>query len=167
MFGINEFNIFERDIMKYSKLIGIFLLVCIAITFLGVASAAEVTINGEKFNIPDGFVKDEELSSVSKSTYGTDEIALFSKDFDSISISVTSLNSGTPNLPTDEKYSDKTVNGIAGKYCEDADGKEFIYNDGQRTITIWLPKDTNVTFESLVVKTTSEEDSGSPFNIFG
>ena len=153
--------------MKFSKLIGIFLVVCIAITFLGVASAAEVTINGEKFNIPDGFEKNEELSSVSKTTYGTDELAVFDKDLDSISITVTSLNGGTPNLPVEEKYSDKTVNGINGKYCEDEDGAQFVYNDGDRSITIWLPQNCTVSFEDIVVNTTSEEDSGSPFNIFG
>ena len=137
--------------MKYSKLISIILIVCVAITFLGVASAAEEVVNGVKFNIPDGFVKNEEMSSVSKSTYGTDEIAFYENGDDCISLTISSLNSGIAGLPQGDKYEDKNISGINGKYSSDEDGEEFSYAIDNKSITIWLPHNCTVTFEDIII----------------
>ena len=153
--------------MEHGKIVGILLIICVAITFLGAVSAAETVINGEKFNIPDKKKKNDELSSVSKASYGTDECAFYEKGDDGISITVSNLNGGAPNLPTDDGYEDKNIAGIDGKYREDPDGAEFVYVDGQMSVTIWLPNNCSVSFEDIIINEPSGGDSGSPFNLFG
>ncbi|MBQ2653814.1 MAG: hypothetical protein IJF83_14655 [Methanobrevibacter sp.] len=152
--------------MKYSKLIGIILIVCIAFTFLAVVSAYEVTVCGDQFNIPYGFEKDDAYSTVSKTAMGTQENAVFTNGIDIIYIGVSVMNNGGVVLPTGDNYTDKTVNGVSGKYYEDDTGIGFIYIHGNKCITISFPNDSNSTFEEIVIKP-PEDDSGSPFNLFG
>ena len=155
--------------MKHGKIIGILLVICIAITFLGVASAAEVVVNGEKFNLPDDFKKDEEASTVEKTSTGTDENIIYGNGIDFVTFAISSLNSGTPNLPSGDNYTDKTIKGFEGKYRAD-DGygnEEFTYINNNKLIMICITPDSNVTFEDIIIESTSGGDSGSPFNLFG
>ena len=50
--------------MKYKWFFCLILIACIALTAIGAASAQEVTVNGEKFNVPDSLQKDENCSGV-------------------------------------------------------------------------------------------------------
>ncbi|MBQ2653812.1 MAG: hypothetical protein IJF83_14645 [Methanobrevibacter sp.] len=141
--------------MKHGKIIGIILIVCLAITFLGVASAAEEVVNGEKFNIPDNYVKNEDNSYVKKTATGTDENAVYNCNNDFISIVVVVINKGIPNIPEDSGAVDKTINGVSGKYVEnstDTGNAKFIYVHDNRLVTIVKNPDSNVTFEDIVIK---------------
>ncbi|MBQ2653813.1 MAG: hypothetical protein IJF83_14650 [Methanobrevibacter sp.] len=156
--------------MKYGKIIGILLVICVAITFLGVASAAEIVVNGEKFNLPDDFKKDNESSTVTKTSTGTDENIIYGNGFDFVTFAISSFNSGSsPALPTGGNYTDKTINGIDGKYTVDEYGnEEFVYINNNKLIMISLTADSSLSFENIIIKpAASEQGSGSPFNLFG
>lgn len=147
--------------MKYSKLIGIFLLICVAITFLGVASATEIVVSGEKFNIPDGFNKDETGCYVAKTAITSEESVLYDNmdKGEFISIFITS-SSGFDMVPPDgPEYEEKTIAGIDGKYSEDETGVSFFYTNDGKLISISLSNDCSATFEDIIVNTTSEESS--------
>ncbi|MBQ2653811.1 MAG: hypothetical protein IJF83_14640 [Methanobrevibacter sp.] len=156
--------------MKYGKIIGILLVICVAITFLGVASAAEVVVNGEKFNIPDNYVKNNSSSSVKKTSTGTEEHAVYDGVSEYISIVVTLFNAGTPKVPEDPQAVDKTINGVSGKYVENFAGtgsEQFTYISNNKLVIITKDADSNVTFEDIVIKSADEGGSGSLFNLFG
>ena len=151
--------------MKHN-IIGILLVICVAITFLGVASAAEVTVSGDKFNIPDGFEKEEGGSYFSKSTTMTEECVVYDNGEDYFSIFVCSSNGG-PILPPDgPEYEEKTIKGIDGKYCEDENGESFTYISNDKTVSIYLSANSTLTFEDIIIADSSEGDSGFPFNLF-
>lgn len=158
--------------MKHGKIIGILLVICIAITFLGVASAAEVVVNGEKFNLPDNYVKNEASSSVKKTSTGTEEHAVYDSDSskDYISIVITVFNSGTPQVPELPGSVDKTINGVNGKYVENfagTDSEQFAYISNGKLVMLTKNADSNLTFEDVVIKPAEEQGSGSIFNLFG
>lgn len=154
--------------MKHGKIIGILLIICVAITFLSVASAAEIVINGEKFNLPDDFQKDNESSTISKSSTGTDENVIYGNGVDFVTFAINSFNSGTPNLPTGDNYTDKTIKGFEGKYRVDEWGnEEFNYINNNKLIYICITPNSNLTFENIIAESAPEDNSGSPFNIFG
>lgn len=158
--------------MKHGKLIGILLIVCVAITFLGVASAAEIVVGGEKFNIPDNYVKNNDSSSVKKTSTGTEEHAMYNGDgADYITFVVTVFNSGSPNVPAQNGSVDKTINGVEGKYTDNFGGmgmEQFAYINNDKLVMITKNPDSNVTFEDIVIKNTADEGgSGFPFNLFG
>lgn len=152
--------------MKHGKIIGILIIVFVAMTFLGVVSAEEVVVNGEKFNIPDGFEKNEEVSFVEKTSTGTDEEAEYDKGVDVIMIYVTSVNGGgIAGLPIIENTTNMTVNGIEGQYWVDEYGNmQFDYLQNRKSISITL-NGNFTSFEDIMVEDTSEE-SPFPFNLF-
>ena len=115
--------------MKYGKIIGILLVICMAITLLGVVYATEVVINGEKFNLPDDYERDNETATVEKDSVATYENVIYGNGNEFVSFAISSFNSGAyPDLPTGDNYTDKTINGFEGKYCADEYGnEEFVY----------------------------------------
>lgn len=158
--------------MKHGKIIGILLIVCVAITFLGVASATEVVVGGEKFNIPDSYVKNNDSSSVKKTSTGTEEHAMYSGEgADYITIVVTTFNSGSPNVPKENGSVEKTINGVQGQYSDNFGGmgmENFAYISNDKLVMITKNPDSNVTLEDIVIKNTENNGgSGFPFNLFG
>lgn len=120
----------------------------IAVTFLGVASAAEEIINGETFFIPDGFVENETLY---KETIDAEGIKTIQKGFNNgtagIIISVGDYGNGRPKLPTTmPDFTNKTINGIDGIFSEDRN--TFIYVNGTRDININV---YNVALEEIII----------------
>ncbi|MBQ2652713.1 MAG: hypothetical protein IJF83_04090 [Methanobrevibacter sp.] len=120
----------------------------IAVTFLGVASAAEEIINGETFFIPDGFVENETLY---KETIDSDGIKTIQKGFNNgtagIIISVGDYGNARPKLPTTmPDFTNKTINGIDGIFSEDRN--TFIYVNGTHDININV---YNVALEDILI----------------
>lgn len=155
--------------MKHSKIIGILLIVCVAITFLSVASAAEIVINGEKFNLPDSYQKDEASSTVTKTSTGTDENVIYGNGLEFVTFAINAFNGGaTPDLPTGDNYTDKTIKGFEGKYRVDEWGnEEFNYINNNKLIYISKTPDCNLTFEDIIAESAPEGSSGSVLDIFG
>lgn len=153
--------------MKYSRIIGIFLIACVVITFLGIVSAEEITVGGEKFNIPDGFNRNEGGCYVAKGTTTSEEVALYDivDNAEYISILVSSSAGIEPTLPIDSKYEEKTIAGIDGKYGEDEAGVTFMYTNNENFISISLSHNCSVSFEDIIINTTSE-GSSSVFDLF-
>ncbi len=124
--------------MRKMKLLGVLVIVLVAITFLGVVSAAEVEIGNQKFNLPDGFKEDvssskEMVSSSNSTTY----VKKFTNDAgDSVLINVVTAppNVVGVNLPDDADAKAKTINGVNGSYNEN--GHKFSYINGTTMIII-------------------------------
>lgn len=153
--------------MMYRKIMGLLLVVCVAITFLGVASAAEVVVWGEKFNVPDDFNKNEDVSYSSKGLTSSEESAFYENETDFINIYICSSNGIQLTTSQSPEYEDKTIAGIEGKYCEDnATGKFFEYIHDDKLISVQISNNSTLTFEDILI-TPSSDDSGSSFNLFG
>ena len=155
--------------MKYNKkIIGIFLIVCVAMTFLATVSATEVTISGEKFIIPDEFEEEKDTSMVNKDSTGTTETKCYVHNMDYITITISTINNGASGFPIDDDYKNKTINGTEGLYKVDEYGnEEFVYLNNQKTIYITLTPGTSdkVPFEDIIIENYKEESS-SPFDFF-
>jgi hypothetical protein len=117
--------------MKSTKILAVLVIILVAITFLGIVSAAEVTVGSQKFNIPDGYKENttnakERSSSTdvpntnqginTKSAYKS-----FSNGTNYISINVVDIEggSGNPVLSNEPGYENKTIGGIDGMYNPD------------------------------------------------
>lgn len=134
--------------MKVKRLIFVLIALCVAITFMGVVSAAEVEVAGEKFNVPDGF---EENASASKQIYdssATTTQKTFTNGTHKIIIMVDEFSPGKkPKLPKIKNdYENKTFNGVNGAYSELKN--TFVYKNGQKLITI---SSARVPFEDIVI----------------
>lgn len=147
--------------MKYSRIIGIFLIACVVITFLGIVSAEEITVGGEKFNIPDGFNRNEGGCYVAKGTTSSEEVALYDivDNAEYISILVSSSPGVEPTLPDGPEYEEKTIAGIDGKYSEDEAGVTFMYAHNEKFISISLSYNCSASFEDIIINTTSGSSS--------
>jgi hypothetical protein len=122
--------------MKCGKLISILIVVCVAITFLGVVSAAEITIADEKFNIPDGFKENPGGNNPGSSSNG---ITTYKKEFENSNgdlfiIQVDILDDGEFMLTPNNGDVNKKINGIDGLYNDQL--KVFTYVDDGKLITI-------------------------------
>ena len=130
--------------MKYNKLFCILIVICVAITCLGVVSSAEITIGDEKFNLPDGF-KEVPGDNTTENTSDTNIYIKFFENSkgDSIIIQVDAPKDGSKFIltknPGDEN---KTINGIDGLYNKDI--KVFTYEHNGKLITV------SVTNENLL-----------------
>lgn len=106
------------------------------VAFLGVVSAAEVTIGNEKFNIPDGFKENSNQSCVIQDSSGTTYIKAYDNaDDEGIAINVIIDNSGTPELPDDMPGTvNKTIKGIDGIFNNDTNEFTYVHNDTMVTV---------------------------------
>lgn len=133
--------------MRYKKTVCILFVICVAVTFLGIASAAEVTILGETFNIPDGF---EENKTMEKETLNSDGTTSLRKGYNNgtagIIITVNSHN-GKPKLPTTmPDFTNKTINGVDGIYSEDRDIFHYVNDTLSIDISVY-----NIDIEEIVI----------------
>ena len=121
--------------MRYGKIIGILLVICVAVTFLGVVSAAEVEIGGMDFKIPNGYKEDVDAAKETTDSDGTTYFRSFSdgsggKYVINVITSSTGTITGTPINDGDEQ---KVINGIDGLYNREK--KEFTFiKDGKLVI---------------------------------
>lgn len=128
------------------KIIGILIILCVAITFLGIASAAEVTISDVKFNVPDDYKE----SGGDKQSLGEgleSEYKVFIKGDKNITIDVMTLSGNTKDvtLPVDDGV-DKTIKDKNGTFS--ASKHVFQYKEGNKVIMI---QDSNDKFEDIIV----------------
>lgn len=124
--------------MRKMKVLGVLVIVLVAITFLGVVSAAEVDIGGQKFNLPDGFKEDVSSSKeMVSSSNSTTHVKKFENDAgDSVLINVITSPPEvvSVNLPEDADAQEKTINGVNGSYKES--NHAFSYINGTTMIII-------------------------------
>lgn len=118
--------------MKSVKIVTVLAIVLVAITFLGVASAAEVTIGDEKFNIPDGFEEDAEGSEDIKDSTGTTYIKCYKNDQDdAIIINVVTVDDGSLTLEKLPGFKDASFNGIDGLFNKNTTEFEYVHDGKQ------------------------------------
>ena len=128
--------------MKSKKIIGILVVVLVAVTFLGIASAAEVTVGSQHFNLPDGFKENttaakEKVSS--SNTPGSTATKTYVKSFyngdKSVMINVIELPAGSKLVLKEESgFVNRTINGVDGVYNPDT--HQFKYGNGSNIIHI-------------------------------
>ena len=131
--------------MKFGKIIGILVVVLVAVTFLGIASAAEVTVGSQHFNLPDGFKENTTAAkemvssnsgSGSSSINSKTIVKKFSDGKNNVIIDVVELSDGgKPKLEEESGFSNKTINGVDGVY--NPDKHEFRYVNGSNIIHVF------------------------------
>ena len=125
--------------MKSRKIIGILVVVLVAVTFLGIASAAEVTVGSQHFNLPDGFKENTTAAKekVSSSNSGSSTTKTYVKSFYNgekyITINVIEFQ-GKPKLKEESGYKNRTINGVDGVY--NSDTNQFEYVNGSKLIAM-------------------------------
>ena len=128
------------------KILGILMIICIAITFLGIASAAEVTVSDVKFNVPDGY---KEINSTKENLgHGlTSESKIYSNGNKTIAIGVMTLSGDTVDVSSQHNDSvSKTIKDKNGTYS--AQDHIFEYKDGNKVIML---KDDSEKFEDIII----------------
>ena len=103
--------------MKFKTIIGILILVCVAITCLGIASATE-TIDGVEFNIPDGYKLTDQMTEtpIEGVTHTENTYTNGNKN---ITIEVMSKgDSGVTIETTFDNQTEKTIKGYTGNYSQ-------------------------------------------------
>ena len=128
------------------KIFAILLIICVAITCLGIASAAEVTIADVKFNIPDGFT---EISSDQQDLGDglTEESKVYAKGDKNFTIGVLTIGGNTQDATPELKNPvDKVIKNKTGTYS--ADEHKFVYKEGKKIILLIYDDEK---FEDLIV----------------
>lgn len=128
------------------KILAILAILCIAITFIGIASAEEVTIADVKFNITDGY--NETASNSQNLTDGLQmDSKMYMKGNETISINVMTLSGDVVDVsPNFNDGENKTINNKTGLYSPST--KTFHYQDGDKIIEI---QDTTEKFEDIII----------------
>lgn len=124
--------------MKSMKIFGVLVIILVAVTFLGVVSAAEVTVGDQSFNLPDGF---KENTTAAKEKMGSSGSKTYVKSFvndegKTVTINVIVAPEGTKKVSIDPQpgYVNKTINGVTGNY--NGDVYRFEYLNGTTQILI-------------------------------
>ena len=143
--------------MKFGKIIGILVIVLVAVTFLGIVSAAEVTVGSQHFNLPDGYKENttdakEMVSSNSgpgSSSINTKTIVKsFVNGKKSVTINVIELPEGSKSkLQPGSGFVNKTINGVDGAYNPDTN--QFQYINGSNLI--YISSNGDSLFEDFVM----------------
>lgn len=122
--------------MRHGKLIGVLVILLVAVTFLGVVSAAEVTIGSEKFNIPDGYSEDTSQAKEKESSTGTTYVREYSDGKNKIIFNVNVFGGDITGVKLNEEpgYENKTIKGIEGMY--NSDTHSFHYATDNATVFI-------------------------------
>lgn len=137
--------------MNRKNVLMVLVIIVTAFALLSVVSAKEETINGVKFNIPDGYTEDTSNShslqdnhtatvKSSSATVGTQEKKSFVKGDDDITISVKSFSKGS-ELEVSKNPGDveKTIHGKSGYY--DSAAKNFVYFDKENSCFVIIHAD--------------------------
>ena len=128
------------------KILGILLIICIAITCLGIASAAEVTVSDVKFNIPDGY---EEVAKENNDAGNglTIESRTYANGDKNISVGVMTLSGNAIDVSANfDDAVEKVIKNKNGNYS--ASKHAFEYKDGKKVIII---QDNDEKFEDIIV----------------
>ena len=129
------------------KILGILIIICIAITCLGVASAAEATVGDTKFNVPDGYELASNYSQKVSAGIDIDTHIFLNKENKNITIDVSTLSGNVADIPP--QFSDgveKTVKDKNGTFSPSS--HKFHYKDGNKVIEITYDQDK---FEDIII----------------
>ena len=119
--------------MKFGKIIGILVVVLVAVTFLGIASAAEVTVGSQHFNLPDGYKENATMTKEKTSSDSKTYVKSFVNGKKSVTINVIELSEGAkPVFKEESGFKNRTINGVDGIYNPDT--HQFQYGNGSRII---------------------------------
>lgn len=135
--------------MKYGKIIGILVIILVAVTFLGVVSAAEVTVGSEKFNVPDGFKEDTSKAKEKESATGTTYVKSFSDGKTSIIINVNVFGGDITGVKLNEEpgFENKTIKGIDGMFNSDTHSFEYATDNA----TVYISATSDDVIEEFLI----------------
>ena len=131
------------------RLIGFLLLICVAITCIGIVCAEEVTIDDVKLNIPDGYTEVKDLANEIDDSYGHTTVKTYQKGDDCITINVIKFNDPGAYVPQDNEV-EKTIKDKKGYYNPEL--KTFTYEEdnGKTQVVICITGDESILNEIVV-----------------
>ena len=136
----------KLEVIKMKKILGILLVICVAITFIGIASAAEITITDVKFNIPDGYTEaDSDQQDLGDGLISDSKVYINGDK--NITIGVLTFGGNTQDVTPELKNPvSKVIKNKTGTYS--AEEHKFFYKEGNKVILI---QDPDEKFEDIIV----------------